>query len=153
VEWFARNPKELWIGIIYVAVGSAALYLCQDLEMGRAGRMGPAYFPTILSTLLIGVGAISLVRSFLKAGTPVGKLAVRGLVLITLGIVLFGVLARGAGFAVALPVLVFVCSFASVKFRWRNTLFMAAGLTVFCVFVFLKGLGIPLPVLGPWFGN
>jgi hypothetical protein len=66
---------------------------------------------------------------------------------------LFGVLVRGAGLAVALPALVLVCSFASVKFRWRSTILMAAGITVFCVFVFLKGLGIPLPALGPWFGN
>jgi hypothetical protein len=30
---------------------------------------------------------------------------------------------------------------------------MAAGLTIFCVFVFLKGLGIPLPIIGPWLGG
>ncbi|MDR0441528.1 MAG: tripartite tricarboxylate transporter TctB family protein [Candidatus Accumulibacter sp.] len=153
MERFFRNPKEFWIGIIYVVVGSGALYLGRELEMGRAGEMGPAYFPTILCVLLIGVGVVSLARSFFRAGTPIGKLAVRGMVLVTLGIVLFGALSRGAGLAVALPVLVFVCSFASVKFRWSSTLFMAAGITVFCVLVFLKGLGIPLPVFGPWFGN
>ena len=30
---------------------------------------------------------------------------------------------------------------------------MAAGLTVFCVLVFLKGLGVPLPLIGRWFGG
>jgi hypothetical protein len=30
---------------------------------------------------------------------------------------------------------------------------MAAGLTLFCVLVFLKGLGVPLPVIGEWFGG
>jgi hypothetical protein len=30
---------------------------------------------------------------------------------------------------------------------------MAAGLTVFCVLVFLKGLGIPMPTIGHWFGG
>jgi hypothetical protein len=30
---------------------------------------------------------------------------------------------------------------------------MAAGLTVFCVLVFIKGLGIPLPIIGPWLGG
>jgi len=30
---------------------------------------------------------------------------------------------------------------------------MAAGLTIFCVLVFLKGLDIPLPLIGPWFGG
>jgi hypothetical protein len=151
LERIFRNPKEFWVGIIYVVIGSVALYLGRELEMGRAGEMGPAYFPTILCALLIGVGVISLARSFFRTGTPIGKLAIRGMTLITLGIVLFGVLVRGAGLAVALPALVLVCSFASTRFRWSTTIFMAAGITVFCVLVFLKGLGIPLPVLGPWF--
>jgi hypothetical protein len=30
---------------------------------------------------------------------------------------------------------------------------MAAGLTVFCVFVFIKGLGVPLPLVGSWIGG
>jgi putative tricarboxylic transport membrane protein len=30
---------------------------------------------------------------------------------------------------------------------------MAVGLTIFCSLVFLKGLGIPLPIIGPWFGG
>jgi hypothetical protein len=152
LEGIFRNPKEFWVGIIYVFIGSVALYLCQDLDMGRAGDMGPAYFPTILSSLLLGVGVISLVRSFVRNGTPIGRFALRGLALVTFAITLFGVLARGAGVAVALPALVFVSSFASTKFRWLNTALMAAGITVFCIFVFLRGLGIPLPILGRWFG-
>jgi hypothetical protein len=30
---------------------------------------------------------------------------------------------------------------------------MALALTLFCVLVFIKGLGVPLPVVGPWFGG
>ena len=152
MERFVRNPKEFWIGVIYIFIGLSAFYLCKDLDMGKAGNMGPAYFPTILSVLLAGVGVISLIRSFIMTGTPIGKLAIRGMILVTLAIVLFGVLVRGAGLAVALPVLVLVSASASVKFRWKNAVLMAAGITVFCVLVFLKGLGIPLPVFGPWFG-
>ena len=152
MERFVRNPKEFWIGVIYIFIGLSAFYLCRDLDMGKAGNMGPAYFPTILSVLLAGVGVISLIRSFIRTGTPIGTLAIRGMVLVALAIVLFGALVRGAGVAVALPVLVLVSAIASVKFRWKSAVLMAAGITVFCVFVFLKGLGVPLPVFGPWFG-
>lgn len=148
-----RNPKELWIGLIYISIGAVAIYLSQDLDMGKAGKMGPAYFPTILSSLLIGIGVISLVRSFVKAGLPVGKFAFGGLVLVTSAIILFGVLARGAGLAIALPVLVIVSSYASAKFKWKNAVIMAVGITAFCVLVFVKGLGVPLPILGPWLGQ
>jgi hypothetical protein len=67
--------------------------------------------------------------------------------------VLFGLLVRGAGLVVALPVLVLVSAYASKEFRWGPSLLMAAGLTLFCIVVFLKGLGIPLPILGSWFGD
>jgi len=30
---------------------------------------------------------------------------------------------------------------------------MAVGLTIFCVLVFIKGLGVPLPIIGLWFGG
>ena len=148
-----RNPKELWIGVIYIAIGAVAIYLCQDLDMGRAGKMGPAYFPTILSYLLIGVGVVSLVRSFILQGTPAGGLAFKGLVLVSLAIVLFGLLVRGAGLAIALPLLVIVSAYASSRFKWKHALAMAAGISVFCILVFQQGLGIPLPILGPWFGQ
>jgi putative tricarboxylic transport membrane protein len=42
---------------------------------------------------------------------------------------------------------------ASDHFRWRPTLILAAGLTAFCYFVFLRGLGVPLPIWGSWFGG
>jgi putative tricarboxylic transport membrane protein len=68
-------------------------------------------------------------------------------------VLLFGFIVRGAGLAVALPLLVVISALASARFRWRPTLIMAAGLTVFCVLVFLKGLGIPMPTIGHWFGG
>jgi hypothetical protein len=42
--------------------------------------------------------------------------------------------------------------YASPKFRWGPSLLLAIGLTVFCVLVFVKLLGVPLPVFGSWFG-
>ncbi|HSD60248.1 MAG TPA: tripartite tricarboxylate transporter TctB family protein, partial [Burkholderiales bacterium] len=90
---------------------------------------------------------------FLRPGEPVGAIALRPLLLVLAGIVASGFLLRGAGVAVALPVLVVVSARASSKFRWGPSLALALGLTAFCVLVFLKGLGVPLPIIGPWFGG
>jgi putative tricarboxylic transport membrane protein len=60
---------------------------------------------------------------------------------------------RAAGLVIALPLLVIISAYASSRFRWRTTLMMAAGLTIFCALVFIKGLGIPMPVIGPWLGG
>lgn len=148
-----RSSKDFYAGLLYVFFGASAFVVARDYNMGTAFRMGPAYFPTVLSVLLIVIGVASVIRAFIVPGTPVGRLALSGLLWVTASVVLFGFLVRGAGLAVALPVLVVSSATASAKFRWRPTLVMAVGITIFCVLVFLKGLGIPLPVIGPWFGG
>lgn len=148
-----RNPKDFWPGIIYVAFGSAAVVIARDYGMGTALRMGPGYFPTILGSLLILIGILSLLRSFVRPGTPVGAVALKGLLLVIVSTLVAGFLIRGAGVVVTLPILVIMSAYASIHFRWWPTLALAAGLTLFCVLVFLKGLGVPLPVLGSWFGG
>jgi hypothetical protein len=30
---------------------------------------------------------------------------------------------------------------------------LAIGATIFCALVFVMGLGVPMPLLGSWFGN
>lgn len=146
-----KNPKDFWTGIIYISFGAIALIVARDYPWGTASKMGPAYFPGILSILLLVIGVISVARSLIKPGTPVGELAFRGALLVTAATVIFGGVIRGAGLAVALPLLVIISAYASIRFKWPTTLALAAGLTVACILIFLKGLGIPLPVLGAWF--
>jgi hypothetical protein len=148
-----RNPKDFWTGIIYVLFGSGAFFIARDYTMGTALKMGPGYFPTILSVFLVLIGIISLIRSFTTQGSPVGGFTVKGLVVVLGATVLFGLLLRGGGLIVALPVLVVASAAASSRFRWRQSLLLAAGLTLFCTLIFLKGLGLPIPVVGPWFGR
>ena len=148
-----RNPKDFWTGLIYIFFGSSAIFIAREYSMGNAFRMGPGYFSTVLSTILILIGAISLIRSFVTPGTPIGAFAFKGLALVSASVLVFGFLVRSAGLAVVLPLLVIISACASTRFRWRPTLLMAAGLTIFCSLVFIKGLGIPLPIIGPWFGG
>jgi putative tricarboxylic transport membrane protein len=138
--------------VIYIAVGSAAIFMSRDYGMGTAVKMGPAYFPNVLSALLILIGSLSVIRAFLKQGTPIGTVAWKGLVLIIAATVLFGFIVRGAGLAIALPLLIMISAYASTRFRWKYALALAAGVTVFCILIFQVGLGVPLPILGSWFG-
>jgi len=148
-----RNAKDFWTGLIYIFFGSSAILIARDYSMGTANKMGPGYFPTILGGLLLVIGVISVIRSFVIPGSPIGAFAFKGLVLVTVSVVAFGFVVRGLGLAIALPILVIISAYGSTQFRWRPTFVMAAGLTIFCVFVFLKGLGIPLPIIGPWLGG
>jgi hypothetical protein len=148
-----RGTKDFWTGLIYIFFGSSAIIIAREYGMGRAIKMGAAYFPTVLGGLLILIGIVAIVRSFLKVGTPIGAFTFKGLAFVLLSTVLFGLLVRGAGLVIALPLFVIVSAYASKDFRWIPSLILAAGLTLFCTLVFLKGLGIPLPIIGPWLGG
>ncbi|NNG21690.1 tripartite tricarboxylate transporter TctB family protein [Telluria aromaticivorans] len=145
-----RHPQNFWIGIIFLFVGLAAIYFGWEHDMGTAGRMGPAYFPSVLGALLALVGAANLVRSFIGHGERIGKFHVRNIVIILAAVLLFGALMRTAGLAVAAFVLVMLSAWASPKFRLKNTLMLAVGLTLFAAVLFVKVLGLPMPILGPW---
>jgi Tripartite tricarboxylate transporter TctB family len=148
-----RSPKDFWSGLIYVFFGLSAIIIAQEYGMGTALRMGAAYFPTLVGWLLIAIGSVSIIRSFMMPGDAVGSLAIKQMLIIVGATVLFGLIVRGAGLAIAILTLVITSGAASRRFAWLPTLFAAAGLTLFCILVFVKGLGVPLPVLGPWFGG
>jgi putative tricarboxylic transport membrane protein len=148
-----KNPRDFWTGVIYVAVGTAAVVIARDYGLGTAFRMGPAYFPTVLGGLLILIGLLSLGRAALWSGEPLPPARIKGLLAVTIATLGFGALLRWAGLVVALPVLVVVSAAASARFRWGPALALAAGLTLFCAAVFLKGLGVPIPLRGPWLGG
>lgn len=149
---FIRHPKDFWTGIIFLFFGVSAVYIGSDYPMGSAGRMGPAYFPTVLGYLLTVIGLIAVVRSFIRPGEAIGKFYVKELILILSAVLLFGFLMRGAGLVPAVLVLVIMSAYASDKFNLKHTVLLASGLAIFAVVVFVKLLGLPMPILGPWFG-
>ncbi len=148
-----RNPKDFWAGLIYLALGLAAVLLARDYGFGSANRMGPGYFPTVLGALLALIGLIAVLRALVRPGAAIGAFAWKEVCLVLAATLLFGALIRGAGLVIALPVLVLLGAYASVHFRWRAALALAAGLTAFSALVFVKALGVPMPLLGAWFGG
>ena len=148
-----RNPKEFWSGVMFTLFGVAAVFIGQDYTIGSAGKMGPGYFPTALGSILAVLGLIAIVRSFLKAGEGFDQFAIKPGFLVLLSVFLFGILMRGAGMVAAVLALVMVSAYASSQFRFKSTVLLAIGGAVFCAIVFVLGLGVPMPLLGSWFGN
>ena len=149
-----RNPRDFWAGLIYLSIGVAVVVLGRRYEMGTSARMGPGYFPVVLGALLALIGAASIGRSFLRPGAAISAIAWKPLALVLGATVLFGLLLERLGLLIALPAMIVVGALAS-----RNTrpdLVSAAalvGIVAFCVLVFVKGLGLPMPLLGRWLGG
>ena len=147
---FIRHPKDFWTGSIFLFVGLAAIIIGLDYPMGNAGKMGPAYFPTVLGGLLALIGLAAVIRSLVRRGEAVGKFYLKELILVLASVLLFGFLIRGAGLIAAVFVLVLLSAYASPKFRWGPALLLAIGMATFSVLVFVKLLGLPMPIIGPW---
>jgi hypothetical protein len=150
---FIRNPKDFWSGMMFLAFGLAGVVIASDYSMGTAGRMGPAYFPTALGWLLIVIGVISVVRSVIVPGEALEKFAYKDLFLILASVLAFGFVIRGGGLVVAIPLMIIISAFASSKFTWKASIALAIGLAVFCILLFVIALGLPMPIVGPWFGG
>lgn len=151
---FIRHQKDFWTGVIFIVIGLAAVIIGRDYPLGTAGRMGPAYFPTVLGGLLALIGLAAVVRSFFRTdGEPIGKFAIKETILILVSVILFAFLVRGAGLVAAVVAIVLVSGMASAKFKWKSGLLLAAGMTAFAVLIFIKLLGLPIAIFGPWFGG
>ena len=148
-----KHPKDIYAGLMYAAIGVGAIVVAQSYNMGTSVRMGPGYFPTVLGALLLIVGSISMVRAFTHEGEAIKRFFWKEIVLVLGSVALFGIMVRGAGLLPSLLVLVVVSAWASDQFKIKNTLLLAVVTSIFSVLVFVKGLGLPFAIIGPWFGR
>lgn len=154
---FIRSPKDIASGLLLIALAAFFAWFGADLPMGRAIRMGPGYFPMILCALLAFLGLIILVTGMVGGeegqSIKMSEIPWRALILITLAVVVFGLGIRPLGLGPSMGLAVFISSLASQKFKLHVGLLMAGIMVVFTWAVFIKGLGLPLPMLGPWLGG
>jgi hypothetical protein len=142
-----RRNKDFWAGMMLIGIGAAAMFISRDYRFGSASRMGPGFFPILLSMILIAFGG-GIMAVGLRRGEKIqGSLSLRALVLLPLSLVLFGVLMEVAGFIPALVALVFVAAASGREFKFVEVLLMTALLTVASVALFIWGLGLPYPLI------
>lgn len=141
-------------GVVFIAAGLAFGTAALGYQLGTAFRMGPGYFPLVLAGTLVVLGAAVLVKAIVASGETDGGIGtlvpLRGFVLVLGALVLFGVGIRGLGFAPAVFLTVILAALASRRTTLVRAAVLAAGITVFCILVFIVGLGVPLPLVGPW---
>jgi hypothetical protein len=147
-----EKPRDVAGGLLVVAIGAGFFLFGRELEFGSARSMGPGYFPTILSLLMIALGAALTLfawRSPAEEGA-FSHIPWRGLLLIIGATILFGLTLRGLGLGPILLLVVLASAWASRYATWGTSLPLALGLALFCSALFVKLLGLPLPLLGPW---
>lgn len=143
-----RNQQDYVAGLFFIGLGIVGATLSSDYDMGTPSRMGPAYFPMLLSFGLGLLGAIITVNSFLPGNqkAEVEKFHFKPLLIILGSIVLFGILLKPMGLIVSIIALVIVSSVGSPEKYVKEVVISSLFLAVFAWLVFIKGLQLIIPV-------
>ncbi|HEX9278487.1 MAG TPA: tripartite tricarboxylate transporter TctB family protein [Casimicrobiaceae bacterium] len=146
---FIRHPKDFFAGLLFIAIGVAAIAIASNYPLGSAARMGPGYFPRILGILLIALGAVLALRALRLQGSPLPRWPWRPTVVVLASVVLFGAIVNAVGVAISTVVLIITASAASHEFRPKESLIAGVLLAALAVGVFVIGLKLQLPIW-PW---
>jgi hypothetical protein len=146
-----RGLPDVLAGGIFVLIGGAFVVGSLGYELGSPLRMGPGYFPLMVGAILAGLG-LAIVLKGLIAGEVLsfGVVPWRAVALISLALVFFGLTVRRLGFVPTSAVTALLTTLASPRVRLLTAVAVAAGLTVASTLIFVVGLQLRLPLLGPW---
>ena len=94
-----KSPQDLGAGVVFLLIGIAGIYFGSDLAFGTAARMGPGYFPILLSGLIIVVGLVVGFKGLTIEGPPIEPVQLRPISFIIAAILIFGFLIERIGLA------------------------------------------------------
>ncbi|EJX07511.1 membrane protein containing DUF1468 [gut metagenome] len=138
--------KDFWAGVLFILIGIAAVMTGRENDMGTLSRMGPAYFPTVVGSLLTGLGAVMAVRACVWPDHQEGDQTPQtqwGVLLFILGsVALFACCLLWLGLLAAVVLLVLTASLAGGTHKPLEALMLSVVLAVAAWAIFVAGLGL-----------
>lgn len=144
-----RSQRDFVSGLLFVVVGAAFAIGATTYNLGNSAKPGPGYFPLLLGLLMTVLGLMVTFKALTietEDGEPIGPVAWKPLLLVLGSVVLFGVLLPRLGMALTVPLLVIISSLAGDEFHWKGAVITSVALAVGSWLVFVKGLGLTMPL-------
>ncbi len=144
-----KSQKDFWSGLMFVATGIGFAWGATNYNFGSSARPGPGFFPMGLGLLMAILGAVVLFKALVvetEDGEPVGAWAFRPLLIVMASVGLFGYTLPLLGMAVALPIMIVMCSLAGDEFHWKDALISVVVLTAGSWAIFIYGLKLVIPL-------
>ena len=158
-----RNHQDFGAGLLIAVVGLAFLYGSTGYEAGTAAQMGPGYFPRILGTLAMLLGAVVTLRSLALAPAEgdgrIGRWAWRQLFFIIAANLVIGVMLGGLpsirlpalGLVLGIYALTFISALAGDEYRTKEVFVLASVLAAACYVGFVLLLKLQFQVWPAFF--
>lgn len=169
-----KNEKDFWSGIMFVAVGVGFAIGAMDYSLGPAcppqdpcatsmwarfiqlsAKPGPGFFPLGLGMIQAVLGALVLFKALTfetAGGDPIGAIGWKPLILIVASVAIFGAILPRLGMFISLPILILIANLAGNEFSWKGVIISSIVLTVGSWLVFIKGLGLIIPLWPSFLG-
>jgi hypothetical protein len=144
-----KSQKDFWSGLMFVVIGIAFAWGATNYSFGASARPGPGFFPFGLGVIMAILGAFIVFESLVvetEDGEPIGPWAFKPLIIIMFSVGLFGFTLPLLGMAVALPILIVMCSLAGDEFHWKDAIVSIVVLTLGSWLIFIKGLSLVIPL-------
>ena len=152
-----KSQKDFFSGLMFMVVGGLFAWGATSYSVGTAARMGPGYFPLMLGSLMVLVGAVVTFNSLVfqrPGGDKIGKWAWKPLTFIIAANLLFGIMIGGLpsiglppmGLIAGIFALTIVASLAGETFKLKEVLVLSVILSIGSYMAFVVLLNLQFPV-------
>lgn len=145
------SRNDLASGAMFIAFGSYFALEASRYDFGNPFRMGPGFMPVVLGATLVALGIGVVAQGMNKPDEGVAPpWPWRGFLLVLGTILFFAATIRGLGFIPVVLIGAFATALSSTRNSPLSSLLIAVGLCVLCYLIFVVGLGMQVPMVGPW---
>ena len=140
-----RAPQDVAAGAVVVAFAVGVLAALARIPTAKFQAISPALFPRVCAFALVAAGIALMVRGFVRAGPALAWPPWRGVVLVVLAVVAFGLVAPRLGYAAAGFLTVVIAGLATREAKPLRLVGFAVALIAFSVVLFSYLLKVPMP--------
>jgi hypothetical protein len=147
------RSQDFATGVLFIAIGVAALWIGADYPLGTAQRPGTGVLPRILAWALVGTGVLLWLKAAATDGPRLTPWAWRPAIMVTLAAVAFALLIDRLGLIATMLVSMTLVALGTPETRWREYALFSLVMIAIGATVFIHGLGMPIPLLPkelPW---
>lgn len=142
------NSRQFYTGLLFAAVGVAAIVLSGTYGYGTLLNIGPGFLPSLVGGLLTLIGIGMVVRSWSRDRSQfrVARWQIKPILIVTVSILGFSALVDSTGVFVSSVFLLVVGSLAGSVRSKREIALMALLYPLAIVALFVYGLNMPFRV-------
>jgi hypothetical protein len=144
-----KDLNVVLTGVFLILVALLAFYLAAPLSSKTDVGLGPGFVPKMFAFMQLGLGALMIFDGFVQEGEAPGPWHLRPLLLILASVGFFAITIERLGLIVAVTGLVLISCAANRGTTWREAAVLAAGSAAVSALLFVKLLGLTIPIWPP----